>query len=183
MCCSDSETKSVARIRLAKTENPSACGTVNCKVCSSAIAQLLPVVPSFVHKVSINPIVQRKTRLISHTDPYTWQYYRHFYSDFNILVLIYACVLWSFPLICTPPKDGLNETGTCGMNKTRNKPDILIWRFKCYSNIDSMPESELYQHSYVEFYLLCIFLSEKITLEYFETLPTMKIQFCSISSM
>jgi hypothetical protein len=36
---SDSETdKSVARIRLEKTENPSACATVNCKLCKSAIA-------------------------------------------------------------------------------------------------------------------------------------------------
>jgi hypothetical protein len=30
--------KSVARKRLVKTENPSACATVNCKVCKSAIA-------------------------------------------------------------------------------------------------------------------------------------------------
>jgi hypothetical protein len=30
--------KSVARIRLVKSQNPSACVTVNCKVCKSAIA-------------------------------------------------------------------------------------------------------------------------------------------------
>jgi hypothetical protein len=30
--------RSVARRRLVKTENPSACATVNCKLCKSAIA-------------------------------------------------------------------------------------------------------------------------------------------------
>jgi hypothetical protein len=45
-----------------KTENPSACVTVNCRACSAA----LPVVVSCVYKVSINPVIQSKTRLTSH---------------------------------------------------------------------------------------------------------------------
>jgi hypothetical protein len=76
---SESETyKSVARIRLVKTENLSVCATVNCKVCRSAIALLIPVVPSCVNKVSKNPIVQSKNPSISHAQNlYTWQYYIH----------------------------------------------------------------------------------------------------------
>jgi hypothetical protein len=58
--------KSVAKIRLVKTEKPSACVTVKCEMCRSEIALLLPVVPSCVNKVSINPIIQSKPRLISH---------------------------------------------------------------------------------------------------------------------
>jgi hypothetical protein len=52
--------KSVAKIRLMKTENPNACVTVNCRVCKSAIALQLPVVPSCA---SINLIIQCRTRL------------------------------------------------------------------------------------------------------------------------
>jgi hypothetical protein len=50
-----------------KTEDTSVCLTLNCKVCRSAIALYylqLPVVPSGAHKVSINPIIQSKPRLI-----------------------------------------------------------------------------------------------------------------------
>jgi hypothetical protein len=51
-----------------KTENPSACVTVNCKACISAIPLYLSVVPSGVYKVSINPIIQSKIRLqFTHT--------------------------------------------------------------------------------------------------------------------
>jgi hypothetical protein len=39
-----------------KTEKPSARITVNCEVCISAIAMSLPVLPSCVNKVSINPV-------------------------------------------------------------------------------------------------------------------------------
>jgi hypothetical protein len=41
--------KSVARIRLVKTENCSACATVNCKVCGNKGSAVLPVVPSCVN--------------------------------------------------------------------------------------------------------------------------------------
>jgi hypothetical protein len=60
-----------ARIRLVTAENVSACITVNCEVCRLAIAQL-HVVPSWLHKVSTNPIIKSTTRLISH--PYMWKY-------------------------------------------------------------------------------------------------------------
>jgi hypothetical protein len=44
-----------------KTGNPSACVTVNCKVCGNSGSAVLPVVPSCVNQVSINPIIQSKT--------------------------------------------------------------------------------------------------------------------------
>jgi hypothetical protein len=64
----DSETgKSVARIRLVKTEDLSACTMVNWKVRRIAIV-LLPVVPSYVNvKNAINPFIQSKIRRHSPT--------------------------------------------------------------------------------------------------------------------
>jgi hypothetical protein len=46
-----------------KAENPSACATVNSKLCRSATALLL-LASSYVNKVSSNPIIQSKTRHI-----------------------------------------------------------------------------------------------------------------------
>jgi hypothetical protein len=76
---------SVAGIRLVKTENPSACVTVNCKVCRIAIALQLPVVPSCVNKVSINAISQSRTHLISHAH------------------LVHVTIFWSAICSETPP--------------------------------------------------------------------------------
>jgi hypothetical protein len=45
------------------TEYSSACVAVNCKVCENSGSAVLPVVQISVNKVSINPIMQSKTRL------------------------------------------------------------------------------------------------------------------------
>jgi hypothetical protein len=65
--------KFVARIRLVKYEDPSACVTVNWKVLNSDSA-VLPVVPSCVCTSirSQYPIQNPSSK--SRTPPYTWQY-------------------------------------------------------------------------------------------------------------
>jgi hypothetical protein len=76
--------KSVARIRLVKTENPSACATVNCEVCRIAIAlYCLSSRVVWMYKVSIIPIIQSKTPSICH--PYTWQYEYHVFLELRYI--------------------------------------------------------------------------------------------------
>jgi hypothetical protein len=60
---SETVKKYVAGIRLVKTENPSACVTVNCKVCTSAIATYCMWYQVVNVQGAINPIIQSKTRL------------------------------------------------------------------------------------------------------------------------
>jgi hypothetical protein len=68
--------KYFARIRLVKTEKPSMCVTVNSKVCITAIALQLPVVPSWVHKCNkSNHPVQIPSN--SHNIPKSWQFFQH----------------------------------------------------------------------------------------------------------
>jgi hypothetical protein len=55
--------KSVARNRLVKTDNPGVYAAVKYK------SAVLPLVPSSVYKVPINPIIQHKTLSISHKLP------------------------------------------------------------------------------------------------------------------
>jgi hypothetical protein len=45
-----------------KTENPSVCVTVNCKVCGNKGGAVLLVVPSIVFRVSINPVIELNGR-------------------------------------------------------------------------------------------------------------------------
>jgi hypothetical protein len=59
--------KYVAWLRLVKTENPSACVAVNCEVRGNSDSAVTACSLEFwMYKVSINPINQSKTRLISH---------------------------------------------------------------------------------------------------------------------
>jgi hypothetical protein len=61
--------KSVARRRLVKTENPSVCATVNWKLCISATTLYCLCVSvtksECVTQLLINPIIRTRTRLIS----------------------------------------------------------------------------------------------------------------------
>jgi hypothetical protein len=58
--------RSVARRRLVKTENPSACAAVNWKLCKSAIALYLNVIKRTCNPSKINPIIRNRTRYFRH---------------------------------------------------------------------------------------------------------------------
>jgi hypothetical protein len=75
--------KSVAWIRLVKTEKPSACWTVNCKVCRSAIALNYLSWWGVNLCGAINPIIQSKTHLISHRE--TWQIIQQMNQGFQVV--------------------------------------------------------------------------------------------------
>jgi hypothetical protein len=60
---------SVARIRLVKTENPSACAMVNWSVCGKSGTALFPVVPSCLSELgAVYPVIHSRIRL---STPYT----------------------------------------------------------------------------------------------------------------
>jgi hypothetical protein len=63
---SDGE-KSVARIQLMKTDNPSAFATVNCNVCRITVLLYLPVLPSCLREKGVNKSNHLiRTRIICH---------------------------------------------------------------------------------------------------------------------
>jgi hypothetical protein len=63
--------RSVARRRLVKTEKPSACGTVNRKLCKSEIALYPLWLRELVTKVLINQIIRYRTRYFRQANPPT----------------------------------------------------------------------------------------------------------------
>jgi hypothetical protein len=58
---------SVARTRLVETENPSACATVNCKLCKSVIGCIKREI---VTEVPINPITRTRAVIFVTLTPY-----------------------------------------------------------------------------------------------------------------
>jgi hypothetical protein len=55
-----------------KTENPSACATMNCKLCKLAIAYVLIVIKGGgVTEVPINPNIRSRTRFLRQAYPPT----------------------------------------------------------------------------------------------------------------
>jgi hypothetical protein len=91
-----------------KTENTSACATVNCKVCRSAIALKLPVVPSCecIRCNKANHPIQN-TSYKSHTNPYTWQYFGCIWCLLNLVFFFFSFLGWgmsdaNWPIEPTP---------------------------------------------------------------------------------